>query len=325
MEELYVEGLATHGGPQPCVDDPRGRGEALAGARAGRAIEPRNHRSGVPTLSRKWKATPLAALSRAVSGPRAVREPGHVRNLHAREPGDPVPARLADSPGGPFRERRGGNPGMNEHGKSDRFVVPANPPNKAAAAEAGEERERAKGNTDGETRPGRSAGPGVSSELDRVREVARTGQGSTVHRAAAPCHPGAPAWAYWDFSPKAAPGVDGVTWASYGLDLEANLRDLHERVQQGRYRASPSRRVYIPKADGRLRPLGIATLEDKIVQRAVVGVLNAVYEADFRGFSYGFRPGRGPHQALDALAAGIDRKKGELGAGRGYPRLFRPA
>ena len=115
--------------------------------------------------------------------------------------------------------------------------------------------------------------------------------------------------AYWDLSPKAAPGVDGVTWASYGQDLVANLRGLHERVQQGRYRASPSRRAYIPKADGRQRPLGISTLEDKVVQRAVAGVLNAVYEADFRGFSYGFRPGRRPHDALDALAAGIYRRR----------------
>ena len=115
--------------------------------------------------------------------------------------------------------------------------------------------------------------------------------------------------AYRDLRPKAAPGVDGVTWASYGQDLVANLRDLHERVQQGRYRASPSRRVYIPKADGRQRPLGIATLEDKILQRAVVEVLNAVYEADFRGFSYGFRPRRSPHQALDALTTGITTRR----------------
>ena len=111
--------------------------------------------------------------------------------------------------------------------------------------------------------------------------------------------------AYWDLSPKAAPGVDGVTWEACGQDLVANLRDLHERVQQGRYRVSPSRRAYIPEADGRQRPLGIAALEDKIVQRAVVGVLNAICEVDFRGFSYGFRPRRGPHQALDALATGI--------------------
>ncbi len=110
-------------------------------------------------------------------------------------------------------------------------------------------------------------------------------------------------------SPKASPGAVGVTWGAWGRDLEANLLDLHERVQQGRYRASPSRRVYIPKADGRLRPLGIASLEDKIVQRAVAGVLNAVCEADFPGFSCGFRPGRKPRDALDALAAGIERKK----------------
>jgi group II intron reverse transcriptase/maturase len=103
--------------------------------------------------------------------------------------------------------------------------------------------------------------------------------------------------------------VDGVTWADYGQDLETNISDLHARVQAGRYRAKPSRRVYIPKADGRQRPLGIASLEDKIVQRAVVEVLNAVYEVDFRGFSYGFRPGRGPHHALDALAVGISRKR----------------
>jgi group II intron reverse transcriptase/maturase len=115
--------------------------------------------------------------------------------------------------------------------------------------------------------------------------------------------------AYWAIRPKAAPGVDGVTWADYGQDLEANLRDLHARVHRGSYRARPSRRVFIPKADGRLRPLGVAALEDKILQRALVEVLNAIYEADFRGFSYGFRPGRSPHHALDALAAGITRKR----------------
>jgi retron-type reverse transcriptase len=87
------------------------------------------------------------------------------------------------------------------------------------------------------------------------------------------------------------PGVDGVTWEDYGHDLEANLRDLHARVHRGAYRARPSRRVYIPKADGRQRPLGVAALEDKLLQRAVVGVLNAIYETDFLGFSYGFRPG----------------------------------
>jgi group II intron reverse transcriptase/maturase len=115
--------------------------------------------------------------------------------------------------------------------------------------------------------------------------------------------------AYWALNPKAATGVDGQTWGCYGQGLEANLRDLHQRVHSGRYQARPTRRAYIPKTDGRLRPLGIAALEDKILQRAVVEVLNAIYEEDFLGFSYGFRPGRGPHDALDALAVGIRRKK----------------
>ena len=113
----------------------------------------------------------------------------------------------------------------------------------------------------------------------------------------------------WAIRPKAAPGVDGVTWEVYGQDLEENLQDLHARVQQGATRRNRHGRAYIPKADGRQRPLGIASLEDKIVQRAVVEVLNAIYEVDFLGFSYGFRPGRGPHDALDALAVGVERKK----------------
>ena len=152
---------------------------------------------------------------------------------------------------------------MNGHGQSDGPVVPANLLNKAAAAEAGEERGPAKGNAAGETRPGRSAGHGVSSELDRVRQVAVRDKSArftallhhvSVHRLMR---------AFDDLKKGASPGVDGVTWHAYEQDLHENLRDLHERVQSGRYRASPSRRVYIPKADGRQRPLGIATLEDK--------------------------------------------------------------
>jgi RNA-directed DNA polymerase len=198
---------------------------------------------------------------------------------------------------------------MNGYGQSDGPVVPAIPPNKAVAAEVGEERGPVKGNTDGKTRPGHSAGHDASSARGRVREVARRDRKARFTALLHHVSLGRLRAAYWAIRPQAAPGVDGVTWAQYGQDLEANLQDLHVRVQAGRYRATPSRRVYIPKADGRLRPLGIASLEDKIVQRAVVEVLNAVYEVDFRGFSYGFRPGRGPHHALDALAVGIAKKK----------------
>jgi RNA-directed DNA polymerase len=201
---------------------------------------------------------------------------------------------------------------MNDHGKSDGPVVPAKPLNKPAVmagAEAVEGRGPAEGNTGSESRPGRSAGMGVSSDLDRVRQLARQDKDVrftallhhvTVDRLRA---------AYRAISPNAAAGADGITWRDYGRDLEANLSDLHARVHRGAYRARPTRRVFIPKADGRLRPLGVAALEDKILQRAVVEVLNAIYEQDFLGFSYGFRPGRSPHDALDALSVGIVRKK----------------
>jgi group II intron reverse transcriptase/maturase len=200
---------------------------------------------------------------------------------------------------------------MHERGKSDGPVVPAKPPNNAAeaAAEVVEGRGLPKGNAAGETRPGHGAGQGVSSDLDRVRQVALKDRDTrftallhhvTVERLRE---------AYRAIRPDAAPGIDGVTWRDYGQDLEENLRDLHARVHRGAYRARPTRRAYIPKADGRLRPLGVAALEDKVLQRALVEVLNAVYECDFLGFSYGFRPGRGPHDALDALAVGIERRK----------------
>jgi RNA-directed DNA polymerase len=200
---------------------------------------------------------------------------------------------------------------MHDRGKSDRPVVPANPLNKAAeaVAEAGEGRGLPKGNAASETRPGRGAGQGVSSDLDRVRQVARKDR--DVRFTALLHHVSVDRLreAYRAISPNAAAGVDGVTWRDYGQDLEENLRDLHARVHRGAYRARPTRRVFIPKPDGRLRPLGVAALEDKILQRAVVEVLNAVYEQDFLGFSYGFRPGRSQHDASDALAVGITRKK----------------
>jgi RNA-directed DNA polymerase len=200
---------------------------------------------------------------------------------------------------------------MHERGKSDSPVVPANLPNKAThvVAEVGEERGLAKGNTASKTRPGHRAGQGAPSALDRVRRVAREDKGARFTALLHHVDLARLTAAYWAISPRAAAGVDGVTWEDYGQDLEANLRDLHARVHSGAYRARPSRRAYIPKADGRQRPLGIATLEDKIVQRAVVEVLGAIYEVDFLGFSYGFRPGRNPHHALDALAAGVLRKK----------------
>src|SRR5664279_1233899 len=201
---------------------------------------------------------------------------------------------------------------MNDRGKSDSRVVPVKRANNTGqpVAEPVEERRLAKGNTDQQNASRTlSRDVGASSALERVRQAARKDRNArftallhhvTVDRLRR---------AYWAINPKASTGVDQVTWGTYGQDLEANLQDLHARVHRGAYRAKPSRRAYIAKADGRMRPLGIAAVEDKIVQRAVVEVLNAIYEVDFVGFSYGFRPGRGPHQALDALAVGIDKKK----------------
>src|SRR5439155_9083079 len=200
---------------------------------------------------------------------------------------------------------------MHDRGKSDGPVVPAKPPNNAqgGAAEAVEGRGPAEGNATSETRSGRRAGQSAPSELDRVRRVAQTDEDGRFTALLHHVDVDRVRAAYWAIRPQAAPGVDGVTWQDYGHGLEEHLRDLQARVARGAYRAKPSRRAYIPKADGRSRPLGIAALEDKILQRAVVEVLNAVYEQDFVGFSYGFRPGRSPHHALDALAAGIKRKR----------------
>ncbi len=158
------------------------------------------------------------------------------------------------------------------------------------------------------TRPTQS-GERVSQGLHGVRERARRNKQERFTTLLHHVTPGLLRESFYALKRKAAPGVDGVTWQEYATGLEDRLKDLHGRVHRGAYRAQPSRRVYIPKANGKQRPLGIAALEDKIVQQAVVTVLNAIYEEDFRGFSYGFRPGRSQHMALDALYVAIKRKR----------------
>jgi len=201
---------------------------------------------------------------------------------------------------------------MDEHGKSDRSIVPANRPNNASeqAAEAGEGRERTKGNMPERNALRTQSREGVPSALERVRQAARRDRKqrftALLHHVYDVDQLRA---AYFAVKRDAAAGIDGETWQHYGAALETNLRDLSERLKRGAYRAKPVRRAYIPKTDGRQRPLGVPVLEDKIVQRAVVAVLNAIYETDFLGFSYGFRPGRSPHLALDALTVGIITKK----------------
>jgi hypothetical protein len=231
---------------------------------------------------------------------------------------------------------------MNERGKSDKPVVPEKSANagggKPPTGEWMEGRGLAKGNSgrpnksraqyrmgtdkanpkrarSGKPRTQPRGGAYTCSDdlpnaLDRIREAARRDKGlrfTTLRHHVYDIE--RLERAYFALKKDAAPGVAGQTWEQYGKDLEANLRNLSQRLRCGAYQAKPVQRVYIPKADGRQRPIGMPVLEDKIVQRATVEVLQAVYETDFRGFSYGFRPSRGAHNALDAPAVGISRRK----------------
>ncbi len=197
---------------------------------------------------------------------------------------------------------------MNDQGKSDRPVVPMKSPNNTGqpVAEEAEGSGLAKGNLRQQHAPRTPSRDGAPSALERVRQAARrerkTQFTALLHHVD---DPDALRAAYLGLKRDAAPGVDGETWRHYGEALEVPLRDLSERLTRGAYRAKPVRRVYISKEDGRQRPLGVPALEDKLVQRATVEVLNAIYETDFLGFSYGFRPGRSQHHALDALDVGL--------------------
>ena len=201
---------------------------------------------------------------------------------------------------------------MHDHGQSDSPMVPTKFPNKAGrpAAEGMEGRGLAKGNPGQQTAPRAQDRVGVPSALERVRQVAERDKQvrftTLLHHVYHVDHLRA---AYFALKRDAAPGIDGERWQHYGEALEENLRDLSGRLARGAYRAKPVKRTYIAKADGRQRPLGIRTREDKIVQRTTVEVLNTISETDFLDFSYGFRPGRSPHHALDALYAGLLTRK----------------
>jgi group II intron reverse transcriptase/maturase len=201
---------------------------------------------------------------------------------------------------------------MDDRRKSDTAVVPEKSGNAAdgSAADATEGRAVAKGNSPERSVLRTQSRVGTPSALERVRQAAQRDRKqrftALLHHVYDVARLRA---AYLALTRDAAAGIDGKTWQSYGQTLEGNLQDLSDRLKRGAYLARPVRRAYILKTDGRQRPLGVPALEDKIVQRAVVEVLNAIYETDFLGFSYGFRPGRSPHHALDALSVGVDTKK----------------
>jgi RNA-directed DNA polymerase len=200
---------------------------------------------------------------------------------------------------------------MHSREKSDSAIVAGKPTNKAVptAAEPVERRAGAKGNASQQSTDRAQNRATVSQALERIRKVAKERKKERFIALFHHISIDLLDEAFYELKENAAAGVDGLTWRDYEQDLERNLEDLHVRVHRGAYRALPSRRVYIPKPDGRQRPLAVAALEDKIVQRATAAVLNAIYEEDFLGFSYGFRPGRGAHDALDALVVAVQSRK----------------
>src|SRR5690349_5442083 len=200
---------------------------------------------------------------------------------------------------------------MHDPEKSDSGIVAMKPTNKAErpVAEPVEPRPGTKGNAEQQSTLRTQGRERVTQALGRVRLAARQRKKEQFTALLHHINVDTLRTAFYALKRNAAPGVDGMTWEDYEADLELRIEDLHGRVHRGAYRPQPSRRVYIDKADGKQRPLSIAALEDKIVQGATVMVLNAIYEGDFVGFSYGFRPGRGPHDALDALSTAIKVKK----------------
>ena len=217
---------------------------------------------------------------------------------------------------------------MHERGKSDSPIVPEKPPNKPRnrLRRRGREGGWPRGTRSRAPRAGRSAGMACPSALERVRQAAQQDRKqrftALLHHVYAIERLRA---AYEGLNPRAAAGIDGETWQHYGQNLEANLQDLSGRLKRGAYRAQPVRQSVHPEGGRAARPLGVPALEDKLVQRAVVEVLNAIYDTDFLGFSYGFRPGRSPHDALGRALDGAPDAEGELGARCRHPELFRHA
>jgi len=203
---------------------------------------------------------------------------------------------------------------MHDGEESDAAIVAEKPTNKARArivpaAEPAEPRAATKRNANEQSTHRTQGRKRVAQALARVRQAARLRKKEKFTALHHHLSIDLLREAFYALKRGAAPGVDDLTWATYATDLERNLTDLHARVHSGAYRALPARRTYIPKADGRQRPLAVAALEDKIAQRATIAVLNLIYEEEFLGFSYGFRPKRGQHDALDALIVGISSKR----------------
>jgi RNA-directed DNA polymerase len=311
MKESHGEGPASHPDPESCVDGRKAGGEALTGAHAGQPSSCEIRSSGVPTPLRNAEGhTDSGVIGEPGSDPtqsETLRTRGN--SLHGnREVPSPSAGSAADRSGKGATPK----PDMHADGKSDGRVVPKKPPNNdgpPTSAEVVEGRRPTQGNSLPTATPPTQSGIGVSPGLKRVREVARKDKKARFTALLHHVTADELTRSFYALKRQAAPGIDGVTWQQYEVGLDDRIADLLRRLQAGTYRATPVKRAFIPKPDGTQRPLGIAALEDKVVQHAVVTVLNAIYAIDFLGFSYGFRPGRSAHDALDGLTVGLLGKK----------------
>jgi Retron-type reverse transcriptase len=310
MKVRYGEEMANHSDPESCDIHREVYVEALTGETDRPAIEPRNQESGMPTLlseaegnmmhddNRKSCVDPTRSETLCMSG----------SYLHGSSEISSVSDAGWSDRAGKVNDRK---PAIYADEKSDTPIVPKKLPNKGDnPAEAMEGRGVAKGNTDEfPVSRTQSRKHDTSTGLEGIREIARRERKLKFTALLHHVTPSLLVESFYALRKQAAAGVDGVTWYEYEKLLYGRVHELHREIHTGAYRAQPSRRVFIPKADGKLRPLGIAALEDKIVQQAITTVLSAIYEQDFLGFSYGFRQGRGQHDALDALSEGIEGRK----------------
>jgi len=304
MKVQYREEIANHSGPESCAAHREVCSEALTGETNRPAIEPRNQEIRMQTELTITECNMVHGANRE-----PCTDPARSKTLcmlgsvlHGSWEISSVPG--VQTPGGTGKVNNS-NPVAYANEKSDASVVPEKPLNKGKPAEVVEERDAAKGNVNETPVPRTQSRIGASMGLEGIRRAAR--QDKTMQFTALLHHitPELLAQSFYALRRDAAAGVDGVLWRDYEEGLFKRVQALHGKIHTGSYRATPSRRVFIPKADGRQRPLGIASLEDKVVQQAVVTVLNMIYEEDFLGFSYGFRQGRSQHDALDALTVGI--------------------
>ena len=293
MQVPYGEGVANRTGPEPCADVRKGVGEASAGERTGQPLNrERPIIPGADTVSECGRLYARARRSRAPGRPGVVKDPGMCRSFLCGNREVPRPAGSAGNArcSGPHREGEEPKPMMHDRGKSDSAIVAAKPTNNAGqpAAEPVEPRAGTKRNA-GEQSTHRTQGrTRVTQALARVRKAAQQRKKEKFTALFHHLSVDLLREAFLVLKRDAAPGMDGLTWQVYAADLERNLTDLHARIHRGAYRATPSRRTYIPKADGRQRPLAVAALEDKIVQRATVAVLNCIYEEEFLGSATAF-------------------------------------